>query len=79
MSSLGSTEKEVAIRPWSDFEIADQEAAIACAEWVARQIAAAVFWPPAEKVKYDDYAPLAAGRNFSEMIDPANFAHSSAS
>jgi ATP-dependent helicase/nuclease subunit B len=67
--TLSSTEAEVAIHEWTDFETADLEAAQACADWVAGRIAAGEFWPPAAKVAYDDYAILAAGRNFEEMLD----------
>ena len=66
--TLRSTEAEVAIHEWPGFEMADLDAAQACADWVAGQIAAGVFWPPAEKVTYDDYAVLAAGRTFEEMF-----------
>ena len=65
---LRSTEANVAIHEWTDFETADLEAAQACAAWVAGQISAGVFWPPAEKVTYDDYEILAAGRAFEEMF-----------
>ena len=68
--TLSSTEAEVAIREWTNFEQADLDAAQACADWVAGQIAAAAFWPPAEKITHDDYAILAAGRNFEEMVEP---------
>lgn len=66
--TLGNTEAEVAIREWSDFSAADLDAARACAEWLASQIAAAVFWPPAEKVTFDDFAVLAAGRTMEEVF-----------
>lgn len=66
--TLRSTEAEVAIHEWHDFETADLEAAEACAIWVAGQISAGIFWPPAEKVTYDDYSILAAGRNLEEMV-----------
>ena len=66
--TLSKTETEVDIHEWPGFEMADLEAAQACADWVAGQIAAGVFWPPAEKVIYDDYAVLAAGRAFEEMF-----------
>ena len=65
---LRSTEANVAIHEWTDFETADLEAAQNCADWVAGQIAAGVFWPPAGKVTYDDYAVLAAGGKFEEMF-----------
>ncbi len=65
---LRSTEVEVAVLRWEEFEPADLEAAQHCAAWVAEQIAARVFWPPSEKVTYDDYAVLAAGRSLEEMF-----------
>jgi ATP-dependent helicase/nuclease subunit B len=68
--TLRSTEADVAIHEWTDFETEDLAAAQACADWVAGRIAAGVFWPPAEKVAYDDYALLAAGRTFEEMFHP---------
>jgi ATP-dependent helicase/nuclease subunit B len=67
--ALHSTEADVAIREWPGFETADLNAALTCADWVAARIAKGVFWPPAEKVTYDDYAVLAAGRTFEEMFD----------
>lgn len=66
--TLRSTEGEVAIHEWSDFGSDDLDAARSCADWVAGQIAAGVFWPPAERVMYDDYSMLSAGRGFSEMF-----------
>ncbi len=66
--TLGATEAEVAVHEWSDFEVADLDAASDCAVWVAGQIASAVFWPPAEKVTYDDYELLAARRSLAEMV-----------
>lgn len=68
--TLRSTESEVAIHEWTDFETADLDAARECADWVAGQIAAGVFWPPAEKVTYDDFAVLSAGRAFTDMFVP---------
>jgi ATP-dependent helicase/nuclease subunit B len=58
---LGDTEAGVAIKEWSDFGEADLEAAVSCAEWIVKQIEAGVFWPPADKVTYDDFAVLTAG------------------
>ena len=66
--TLGATEADVAIHEWTDFETADMEAARACAIWVAGQIAENSFWPPAEKIAYDDYQALAAGRSLAEMV-----------
>lgn len=66
--TLGATEADVALHEWSDFSTDDLEAAAACADWIADQIAAGVFWPPAEKVDYDDFASLTAGRRFEDMF-----------
>lgn len=66
--TLSTTEAEVGLHEWHGFDTADLEAARGCADWIASQVAAAVFWPPAEKVTYDDFAVLAAGRSLQEMI-----------
>lgn len=66
--SLGATAAEVGIHEWANFEMADLDAAQACADWVAGQIAASIFWPPAEKVMYDDYEILTAGKTLEEMV-----------
>jgi len=66
--TLGSTKADVAIHEWSKFDSSDLESAKNCATWVINQINDEVFWPPAEKVKYDDFAVLAAGRKLDEMF-----------
>ncbi len=66
--TITPTESEVELHEWTDFDDQDLAAAQACADWVAERIAAGIFWPPAEKVAYDDYQILAAGRSFEEMI-----------
>lgn len=67
--TLGPTESKVAIHEWDDFETADLAAAETCAEWLAGRISQRIFYPPAEKVAYDDFATLAAGRTLEEMVD----------
>lgn len=67
---LGATEANVALEAWNGFGESDLKAATACAEWIAGQIAAGVFWPPAEKPGYDDFEVLSAGRTLIEMCDP---------
>ncbi len=66
--TLGATEADVALHEWLDFSSEDLEAAKECADWIASQISSGVFWPPAEKVDYDDFAALTAGRNFEDMF-----------
>jgi ATP-dependent helicase/nuclease subunit B len=65
--TLRSTEADVGIHEWPGFDTVDLDAAKSCAAWIAGQIAARVFWPPAEKVTFDDFSVLAAGRELGEM------------
>ena len=55
---LGDTRADAAINPWDDFNEEDLSAAQDCAAWVVGQIADGRFWPPAEKIQYDDYEVL---------------------
>lgn len=68
--TLGATENDVAIHQWADFSATDLAAAHRCAGWLVRQISTGVFWPPAEKVPYDDFAVLAAGKSLAGMVAP---------
>jgi ATP-dependent helicase/nuclease subunit B len=65
--TLRSTEADVGIHEWLDFDTADLDAAMSCANWIVGQIADGVFGPPAERVPYDDFSVLAAGRELGEM------------
>ena len=66
--ALGATAGDVAIEEWADFSLADLDAAEACAAWVVGNIANHVFTPPVEKVSYDDYSILAAGRTLQQAV-----------
>ena len=68
--TLGPTAAEVAIHEWSDFSPADLDAARDCAHWLVAQIAARVFWPPADHPPNDDFTILAAGRSLEELCAP---------
>jgi ATP-dependent helicase/nuclease subunit B len=68
--ALGATEAEVRLSLWEDFRTSDREAALRCAEWIVGQIKAAVFWPPAERVDYDDVEVLAAGKTLAATVAP---------
>ena len=68
--TLGATAAAGTILAWSDFSDTDLAAAQSCAGWLVAQITAGVFWPPADKVRYDDFAVLAAGRSLAEMVMP---------
>jgi ATP-dependent helicase/nuclease subunit B len=60
--TLGSSEDRVKLLPWEGFSATEMAAAEACAELLVTMIAAGVFGPPAERVTYDDFRDLAAGR-----------------
>lgn len=67
--TLGSTEADVQVAMWDSFGGPDRESALACARWVAGQVRKGVFWPPAERVTYDDAAVLALGRSLGESVE----------
>ena len=67
--TLGATEPDVALNEWADFSEDDLTAAEDCAAWIVSRINEGVFWPPAEKTRYDDYAPLASGRTLEEICE----------
>jgi len=68
--SLADTEDKVAVHEWRDFCEEDLEATTACATWLTEQIAAGVFWPPAEKVDYDDIALLVPRGSAADAFAP---------
>jgi len=65
--TLGATEPDVRLGEWADFSEDDLTAARNCAEWIVGQLAAGVFWPPAQQAVHDDFAVLAAGRTLEEL------------
>lgn len=75
---LGDKEMDVEIEPWQNFSESELEAAMRCAEWIIGQIKAKVFWPPAEKIIYDDFSVLTAGRTLEECFIQTNFGETSA-
>ncbi len=66
---VGATEENVGLELWDGFGEADKESARRCAEWVAARVCDGQFWPPAEKVAYDDFKPLAMGRPLAETVE----------
>ena len=69
---IGQTEKDVKISTWPDFGEDTKKSALRCAEWVLNQIAAGNFWPPAEKVKYDDFADMAIDHQLEDIVKWVN-------
>ncbi|MEI7908686.1 MAG: PD-(D/E)XK nuclease family protein [Verrucomicrobiota bacterium] len=66
--TLGATDGDVGLQEWADFTRQDLDAAQACAEWVEKNISSGIFTPPAERVSYDDYRILGAGRPLHEAM-----------
>ncbi len=66
--ALGATEGDVKLSLWDGFSIADRDSALACARWVIGKVRDRVFWPPAEKVDFDDYTALSLGRSLDETV-----------
>ena len=66
--ALGQDRYNVKITPWVDFDETERESALKCAEWIVSQVEAEVFWPPAEKVTYDDLESLAFGREIEKSF-----------
>lgn len=69
--ALGATEADVKVSLWDGFFRDDRESALDCARWVTTRVAQRAFWPPAERVDFDDYAVLSLGRLLEETVTPA--------
>ncbi len=66
--ALGQDEMNVKITPWVNFGEEEKDSARRCAEWIVGQVQQEIFWPPADKVAYDDFQDLAYGRNLTEAF-----------
>lgn len=66
--ALGAVEGDVGLSLWDGFSIDDRDSAMACAQWVVGQLNQGVFYPPAEKVPWDDYEVLTFGRSLAETV-----------
>jgi ATP-dependent helicase/nuclease subunit B len=65
---LGKTADNVKMTTWDNFSEDDLESAKACADWITASIAERTFWPPAEKVTYDDFAILSQNAPLAEAF-----------
>ena len=68
---IGQTEDNVRFNTWDTFSAGDLESAKNCADWITASIAARKFWPPSEKVQYDDFALLSQNQALAEAFQPA--------
>jgi len=66
---LGQTEENVKLSIWENFTREDLESAKASLDWITERIGERAFWPPAEKVEYDDYALLAQNAPLGDAFE----------
>jgi len=66
--SLGAMEGDVKLSLWEGFSPDDRDSALECAKWVISRVKQRTFWPPAEKVDWDDYEILSLGRSLEETV-----------
>ncbi len=65
---MGESESNIKFDPWVNYDETLTQSALSCAEMILEMIDSRKFWPPTEKPKYDDYACMAAGGKFLEMM-----------
>ena len=68
--ALPKAVSETGVTTWTDLDEALMASAARCAEGVVKDISAGRFWPPAEGVRYDDFALLFNG-DAAECVDPS--------
>ncbi|MCU0780845.1 MAG: PD-(D/E)XK nuclease family protein [Akkermansiaceae bacterium] len=66
--TVGDTEKSVGIEAWQGFSEEVLAAGLRCAKWLVAKIRQGVFWPPAERPRFDDFRDLAAGGSLAEAV-----------
>ncbi|MCH2063023.1 MAG: PD-(D/E)XK nuclease family protein [Roseibacillus sp.] len=69
--TLGRAKSEVALELWEDLDEDLLTAAMNCAEGVIDSITARRFWPPAERMDWDDFETILLG-DPGRAIDPVN-------
>ena len=70
-ATLGRAKSEVALELWEDLDGTLLAAAMKCAEGVIDSITARRFWPPAERMDWDDFETILLG-DPGRAIDPVN-------
>ncbi|MGJ8643957.1 MAG: PD-(D/E)XK nuclease family protein [Luteolibacter sp.] len=65
---LGKTRSNVGFSTWDTFTRDELDSARTCADWITSRIASQSFWPPSEKVAYDDFAILAQSSPLEEAF-----------
>jgi ATP-dependent helicase/nuclease subunit B len=66
--AMGDASDQIRFDAWENFDPSIAESAKSCAQMILDHITAGHFWPPNEKVTYDDFKLLAAGAELAEMM-----------
>ncbi|MFU8893592.1 MAG: PD-(D/E)XK nuclease family protein [Luteolibacter sp.] len=66
--AIGNTRNRVALHTWDRFSLDEMKSAMACTEWIIERIDQGIFMPPAEKVRYDEFEPLAARSSLADLV-----------
>ena len=66
--NLGKTAENVKFSTWDAFAESDLESAQSCADWIASEVVKRKFWPPAEKVAFDDFAILSQNAHLADAF-----------
>lgn len=64
---------DTALTIWENFDAAVLDSATACAEEVARRIRANQFWPPSERVSFDNFETLLFDNPAAHILPPPLF------
>lgn len=67
---LGKTEENNKSTTWDTFDQHDLASAKACLDWITHSINHRRFWPPTEKVQYDDFQILSHIQSLSQAFSP---------
>ena len=70
-ANLGRAKSEVALKVWDDLDGHLLAAARTCLEGVIESVTARRFWPPAERVDYDDFGQILLG-DPQQSVNPSN-------
>ena len=69
--TIGKAKSEVTLHSWPELEAGILRSAHDCANGVIKSVLAREFWPPAEKVQFDDFQDLFFG-DVLAAVDPAS-------
>ncbi len=66
--AIGETKEDIGLRLWDDWNEKTASSAWDCARWIVSQLKQGVFWPPKERVVYDDFSYLGCGHPLIDAV-----------